>query len=92
VLTPHQRAVLIALTLNDIPIDVLAERRRTTRGALYQTLHDGRRRLRARLAEDGLAPGPLASSSPGPGQPPRQAAPQNLRKDHGVVVFPSRAE
>lgn len=51
-LTPDQRAVLVALTLSDIPIDVLAERRGTTRGALYRTLHDGRRRLRVRLAED----------------------------------------
>ena len=55
VLTPHQRAVLVAITLNDIPIDVLAERRSTTRGALYKTLHDARRKLRKRLAEDGLA-------------------------------------
>jgi RNA polymerase sigma-70 factor (ECF subfamily) len=55
VLTPHQRAVLVAITLNDVPIDVLAERRRTTRGALYKTLHDARRKLRARLAQDGLA-------------------------------------
>jgi RNA polymerase sigma-70 factor (ECF subfamily) len=55
VLTPHQRAVLVAITLNDVPIDVLAQRRGTTRGALYKTLHDGRRKLRARLAEDGLA-------------------------------------
>jgi RNA polymerase sigma-70 factor, ECF subfamily len=55
VLTPHQRAVLVALTLNDVPIDVLAERRGTTRGALYKTLHDARRKLRTRLAEDGLA-------------------------------------
>jgi RNA polymerase sigma-70 factor (ECF subfamily) len=55
VLTAHQRAVLVALTLNDVPIDVLAERRKTTRGALYKTLHDARRKLRARLAEDGLA-------------------------------------
>ena len=55
VLTPHQRAVLVALTLNDVPIDVLAERRGTTRGALYKTLHDGRRKLRARLRKDGLA-------------------------------------
>jgi RNA polymerase sigma-70 factor (ECF subfamily) len=55
-LTPHQRSVLIALTLNDVPIDVLAERRHTTRGALYKTLHDARRKLRARLAEDGLEP------------------------------------
>jgi RNA polymerase sigma-70 factor, ECF subfamily len=59
-LTPHQRAVLVALTLNDVPIDVLAERRGTTRGALYKTLHDGRRKLRARLASDGLAPDPAA--------------------------------
>jgi RNA polymerase sigma-70 factor (ECF subfamily) len=54
VLTPHQRAVLVALTLNDVPIDVLAERRGTTRNTLYKTLHDGRRKLRARLAEHGL--------------------------------------
>jgi RNA polymerase sigma-70 factor, ECF subfamily len=53
-LTPHQRAVLVAVTLNDVPIDVLAERRGTTRGALYKTLHDARRKLRAELAKDGL--------------------------------------
>ena len=54
-LTPHQRAVLVALTLNGVPIDVLADRLGTTRGALYKTLHDARRKLRARLAEHGLA-------------------------------------
>ena len=57
-LSPHQRAVLIALTLNGVPIDVLAERRQTTRGALYKTLHAARRKLRARVAEAGLEPGP----------------------------------
>ena len=46
-LTPHQRAVLVALTLQGVPIDVLAERLGTTRGALYKTLHDARRKLRA---------------------------------------------
>jgi RNA polymerase sigma-70 factor, ECF subfamily len=55
-LTPHQRDVLIALTLNDVPIDVLAERQATTRGALYKTLHDSRRKLHTRLAGDGLVP------------------------------------
>jgi RNA polymerase sigma-70 factor (ECF subfamily) len=55
-LTPHQRAVLVAVTLNDVPIDVLAERLATTRGALYKTLHDARRKLRARLADNGLDP------------------------------------
>jgi len=54
VLTPHQRTVLVAVTLNDVPIDVLAERLATTRGALYKTLHDARKSLRARLAEQGL--------------------------------------
>jgi RNA polymerase sigma-70 factor (ECF subfamily) len=56
-LTPHQRAVLIALTLNDVPIDVLAERRSTTRGALYKTLHDARKKLRSQLEADGHALG-----------------------------------
>jgi RNA polymerase sigma-70 factor (ECF subfamily) len=49
VLTPHQRRVLVALALNGVPIDVLAERLETTRGALYKTLHDARRKLRKHL-------------------------------------------
>jgi RNA polymerase sigma-70 factor (ECF subfamily) len=55
VLTPHQRRVLVALALNGVPIDVLAERLSTTRGALYKTLHDARRKLRAHLDEAGLS-------------------------------------
>jgi RNA polymerase sigma-70 factor, ECF subfamily len=55
VLTPHQRRVLVALALNGVPIDVLAERLSTTRGALYKTLHDARRKLRKHLAECGLS-------------------------------------
>jgi RNA polymerase sigma-70 factor, ECF subfamily len=50
-LTPHQRNVLVALALNGVPIDVLAERLETTRGALYKTLHDARRKLRAQLGD-----------------------------------------
>jgi RNA polymerase sigma-70 factor, ECF subfamily len=53
-LTPHQRRVLVSVTLDGVPIDVLAERLGTTRGALYKTLHDARRRLRERLAERGF--------------------------------------
>ena len=55
VLTPHQRRVLVALALNGVPIDVLAERLSTTRGALYKTLHDARRKLRKHLEECGLS-------------------------------------
>ena len=53
-LTPHQRHVFVALALNETPIDVLAERLETTRGALYKTLHDARRALRSHLAQLGL--------------------------------------
>jgi RNA polymerase sigma-70 factor (ECF subfamily) len=56
VLTPHQRRVLVALALNGVPIDVLADRLNTTRGALYKTLHDARRKLRKHLDECGLSP------------------------------------
>jgi RNA polymerase sigma-70 factor, ECF subfamily len=52
-LTSHQREVFTALALNGIPIDVLAERLTSTRGALYKTLHDARRKLRTALAEAG---------------------------------------
>jgi len=48
-LTDHQRAVFTALALNGVPIDVLAERLGSTRGALYKTLHDARRKLRAAI-------------------------------------------
>jgi RNA polymerase sigma-70 factor (ECF subfamily) len=50
-LTPHQRRVLVALALNGVPIDVLAERLGTNRNALYKTLHDARQRLRKHLEE-----------------------------------------
>lgn len=53
-LTSHQRRVFVALALNEVPIDVLSERLDTTRGALYKTLHDARRKLRSELAAKGL--------------------------------------
>ena len=52
-LTPHQRGVFVALALNEVPIDVLAERLDMTRGALYKTLHDARTKLRRKLAASG---------------------------------------
>jgi RNA polymerase sigma-70 factor, ECF subfamily len=54
-LTRHQREVFVALALNGVPIDVLADRLSTTRGALYKTLHDARHKLRRELATTGLA-------------------------------------
>ena len=48
-LTPHQREVLLALAVDGVPIDVLADRLSTNRNALYKTLHDARTRLRGLL-------------------------------------------
>ena len=60
-LTPHQRGVLVALALNETPVDVLSKELATTRGALYKTLHDARRKLRDRL----IAEGHLAAATAG---------------------------
>jgi RNA polymerase sigma-70 factor (ECF subfamily) len=58
-LTAHQREVLVAVALNGVPIDVLAERLDTTRGAVYKTIHDARHKLRASLQAAGFNLGPL---------------------------------
>ncbi len=40
--------------VEEVPIDVLADRLGSTRNALYKTLHDARQRLRAALTDSGL--------------------------------------
>jgi RNA polymerase sigma-70 factor (ECF subfamily) len=49
-LTPHQREVLIAVAVDGVPTEGLARRFNTTPGAVHKTLHDARRKLKARLA------------------------------------------
>jgi RNA polymerase sigma-70 factor (ECF subfamily) len=63
-LSDRQREVLVSVALNDVPIDVLAERLGATRGALYKTLHDARRKLRDALAARGLRVGPNPKEGP----------------------------
>jgi RNA polymerase sigma-70 factor, ECF subfamily len=63
VLTPHQRRVAVALLVDGVPIDVLAERLGTTRGALYKTVHDVRTRLRGELAGRGYLPQPMTGGA-----------------------------
>ena len=53
-LTEHQRRVFLAAVAEEIPIDVLAERTGSTRGAIYKVVHDARRKLRAALETAGL--------------------------------------
>lgn len=52
-LTDRQRTVFQAATIEEVPIDVLAERFDSSRGAIYKTLHDARRKLREALADAG---------------------------------------
>ena len=81
-LTDHQRQVFIALALNGVPIDVLAERLGSTRGALYKTLHDARRKLRAAIGGD---------REPARPQGPRDRLRRVLRAARRVRRGPRRA-
>lgn len=49
VLTRRQREVLLAVVVRGVPLDALALARKTSRGALYKTLFDARRKLRGYL-------------------------------------------
>jgi RNA polymerase sigma-70 factor (ECF subfamily) len=64
-LTAHQRRVAVALLIDDVPIDVLAERLGSNRNAIYKTLHDARKRLREDLIAQGFlcAPEPKEANS-----------------------------
>ena len=50
VLSPYERRVFVALDLNGVPIDVLAERLDSTRAAVYETLRQARTKLRDFIA------------------------------------------
>jgi RNA polymerase sigma-70 factor (ECF subfamily) len=52
-LTARQRRVFVALVLNAVPLDTLVIELGTNRNAIYKTLFDARRKLRAALAANG---------------------------------------
>jgi RNA polymerase sigma-70 factor, ECF subfamily len=52
-LTEHQRRVFVALILDGVPLDALAEKLGSSRNAIYKTMFDTRRKLRASLVADG---------------------------------------
>jgi RNA polymerase sigma-70 factor (ECF subfamily) len=52
-LTARQRAVFVAIVLNDVPLDTLVIELGSNRNAIYKTLFDARRKLRAALAANG---------------------------------------
>jgi RNA polymerase sigma-70 factor, ECF subfamily len=53
-LTDRQRAVFVAVALNDVAIDVVALELGTNRNAVYKNLFDARRSLRSQLATAGF--------------------------------------
>jgi RNA polymerase sigma-70 factor (ECF subfamily) len=52
-LTARQREVFVSVALNEVPIDVVAARLDSNRGAIYKILFDARTKLRASLLEAG---------------------------------------
>ena len=62
-LTARQCAVLIAIVLNGVPLDTLVIELASNRNAIYKTLFDARRKLRAALAANGYLPGDSLRSS-----------------------------
>lgn len=54
-LTKRQYQALVAVALNNVPMDVVAEQLGTNRNALYKLIHDARRKLKSYLSEQGLS-------------------------------------
>jgi RNA polymerase sigma-70 factor (ECF subfamily) len=52
-LTMRQRKVFVAIVLNNVPLDTLVIEMASNRNAIYKTLFDARRKLRAALAANG---------------------------------------
>jgi RNA polymerase sigma-70 factor (ECF subfamily) len=52
-LSPRQRQVFVAIVVNAVPLDALAIELSSNRNAIYKTMFDARRKLRAALAANG---------------------------------------
>jgi RNA polymerase sigma-70 factor, ECF subfamily len=52
-LTDHQRALFMAIIVDGVPLDALITQLGTTRGAVYKTVFDARRKIRAHLVANG---------------------------------------
>ena len=52
-LTPRQRSVFVAIAVDGVPLDALAIELATDRKAIYKTMFDARRKIRAALVTNG---------------------------------------
>ncbi len=55
-LTDKQRQALVAVRIHGMPLAEVARRMGSNRNALYKLLHDARKRLKRRMAAEGLSP------------------------------------
>lgn len=62
-LTAHQRRIFIAIVVDGIPLNALAEKLDLQRNAIYKVIFDARRKIRRALTAKGYL------NEPGPGQP-----------------------
>jgi RNA polymerase sigma-70 factor, ECF subfamily len=62
-LTARQRRVFVAIVVNDVPLDALVIEMSSNRNAIYKTMFDARRKLRAALAANGYMDHDTAGSA-----------------------------
>lgn len=62
-LSEHQRQVFVAIVVDNVPLDALVVRLGSNRNAIYKTMFDARRKLRAALVANGY----LSASTEGGG-------------------------
>ncbi len=55
-LTPRQKTIMMAINVQGVPLDVIAQRLGTNRNALYKMMHDARLKLKHRLEREGVSP------------------------------------
>ena len=55
-LTERQRAAMMAINVQGVPMEEVARQMKTNRNALYKLMHDARLRLKHRLEREGLNP------------------------------------
>ena len=53
-LSTKQRRALMAVSINGLPLEIIAERMGSTRNAMYKLLHDARKRLKQKMEADGF--------------------------------------
>jgi len=61
-LTEKQRKAIAAIAFGGMPLEEVARRMDTNRNALYKVIHDGRVRLKRRLAREGMNPQDILES------------------------------